>query len=114
MNPAVRAARAMIEIIGFTPGAVGKRLPSPIHRFRTSCDSPVGFAADVLGTAHALAEPIGWAEDKATPFSRLARRTKQSLQASNSSPRLGPLPSPTPHPRRCNDPIRKAPASRQI
>src|SRR6058998_1006394 len=67
MNPAVRAARAMIEIIGFTPGAVGNRLPSPIHRFGTSCDSPVGFAAEVFGSVPALAEPIGWAENRATP-----------------------------------------------
>ena len=48
-----------MEIIGFTPGAVGKRLPSPIQRFRTSCDSPVGFAAEVFGLVPALAEPIG-------------------------------------------------------
>src|SRR5712691_8896546 len=69
MNPAVRAARAMIEIIGFTPGAVGSRLPSPIQRFRTSCDSPVGFAAEVFGLAPARAEPIGWAENGVALFS---------------------------------------------
>src|SRR5207244_1578747 len=114
MNRAVRAARAMIEIIGFTPGAVGKRLPSPIHRFRTSCDSPVGFAADVRGSVPALAEPIGWAENKATPFSRMPRRPMRSMKASNSAPRIGSLPSPTEHSRRCRDPMRRAPAARRI
>ena len=57
MNPAVRAARAMIEIIGFTPGAVGNRLPSPTHRFPTSCDSPVGIAAEIFGSVPALTQP---------------------------------------------------------
>ena len=59
MNPAVRRATAMIDIMGFTPGAVGRMLPSPIHRFRTSWDSPVGFAAEVFGSRPTRAEPIG-------------------------------------------------------
>src|SRR3989454_12648314 len=112
MNPAVRAARAMIEIIGFTPGAVGTRLPSPIQRSGTSCDSPVGFAAEVFGLAPPRAEPIGWAENRATPFSRIPRRPSRSMKASNSAPRIGELPSPTEHSRRCSDPIRSAPAAR--
>ena len=49
----------MIDIMGFTPGAVGRMLPSPIHRLRTSWDSPVGFAAEVFGSNPARAEPIG-------------------------------------------------------
>src|SRR3989441_2820700 len=93
-NPAVRAARAMMEIIGFTPGAVGSRLPSPIHRFRTSWHSPVGPAADVLGSSPALAEPIGWAENRAIPFSWMPRRPNESTKPSNSAPRIGDVPSP--------------------
>src|SRR5256885_5548686 len=52
------------------------------------CDSPVGFAADVLGSVPALAEPIGWAENKATPFSRMPRRPMRSMKVSNSAPRI--------------------------
>ena len=36
MKRAVLAAKATIVIIGFTPGAVGRRLPSPIQRWRAS------------------------------------------------------------------------------
>src|SRR5256712_10280147 len=83
-NPVVRAARAMIEIIGFTPGVVGKRLPSPIHRFPTSWHSPVGPAADVLRSSPARAEPIGCAENRPTAFSRTPRvPTRTDLTATD-------------------------------
>ena len=35
-EPSGPAAKALIGIIGFTPGAVGRRLPSPIQRWSAS------------------------------------------------------------------------------
>lgn len=56
--PAVRCASAMIETIGFTPGAVGNALASPIQTPETSCSSPRPSATDVSGSDPIRHAPI--------------------------------------------------------
>ena len=58
ISPAVRCASDMIEIIGFTPGAVGKAEASPIHTPETSCSSPRPSATDEVGSDPIRHDPI--------------------------------------------------------
>jgi hypothetical protein len=58
MLAAVRCASDMIEIIGFTPGAVGNAEPSPIQTPFVSCSSPRPSATESAGSEPIRQDPI--------------------------------------------------------
>ena len=79
----------MIEIIGFTPGAVGNADASPIQTPFMSCSSPRPSATDVAGSLPIRQAPIWCAvkhDDVERAVGRLLDRAQERVEVLSAAP----------------------------